>query len=259
MTSDHIFLWLTVFIAATVEMIEALTIVLALGITRGWRSALLATAAAIVTLGVVVTVFNSVFSKITGEGDVPILPLWILVGGILLIFGLQWMKKGILRIAGLLPSRDEEQIYNKLAKDAKGAPKSAKDSIDWYSFVMVFKGVLLEGFEVVFIVIIFGSARGQTVIGITAAVAALIFVGLLGVVIHKPLSKIPENWMKLTVGLLLTTFGTYFASEGVGIVWPLSDWALMYILVVYILFSVFIINFLRAGIRTKKTTRKRAA
>ncbi|MDB5183737.1 MAG: hypothetical protein JWO07_418 [Candidatus Saccharibacteria bacterium] len=227
MTSYQLFLWLSVFVATTVEMVEALTIILALGITRGWRTALIATGAAIVTLAVVVAIFYSIFARVTGEGNVPIMPLWALVGGLLLIFGLQWMKKAILRIGGVLESRDEEKIYKRLTASAKKAPKSKKDSIDWYSFVLVFKGVLLEGFEVVFIVIIFGSARGEIGIGIGASLAALLFVALLGVVIHKPLSRVPESWMKLTVGILLTTFGTYFGSEGVGIIWPLGEWALL--------------------------------
>jgi len=247
MTTYQLFLWLSVFVGAAVEMVEALTIILALGITRGWRSALLATGAAIITLAVVVTIFYSVFSKVSGEGSVPIVPLWSIVGGLLLIFGLQWMKKAILRIAGVLESRDEEKIYKKLTSEAKKKPKHSREPIDWYSFVMVFKGVLLEGFEVVFIVIIFGSAHGEIGVGVGAALAALVFVALLGLLIHKPLSKVPENWMKLTVGLLLTTFGTYFGSEGVGIVWPLGEWALLYLLILYILFSAFAISFIRAG------------
>jgi uncharacterized membrane protein len=247
MTAYQVFLWFSVFVAASVEMVEALTIILALGITRGWRSALLATVSAIAVLAVVVAVFNSVFARVTGEGNVPITPLWTVVGGLLLIFGLQWMKKAILRIGGVLSSRDEDEIYKGLTKQAKKTPRHKKDPIDWYSFTMVFKGVLLEGFEVVFIVIVFGSARGELGVGVTAALAAFAFVALLGVLIHKPLSKIPENWMKLTVGLLLTTFGTYFSSEGVGIVWPLGEWALLYLLIVYTSFSIFMINFVRAG------------
>ncbi len=246
MTVDHVFLWLSVFVATSVEMVEALTIILALGITRGWRSALLATVAALAALAVVVGVFNSVISQITDERYIPIGPLWAVVGGLLLIFGLQWMKKAILRIGGILPSRDEEEIYKKLVTSAKKAKKS-KQAIDWYSFTMVFKGVLLEGFEVVFIVVIFGSARGELGIGVTAALAALVFVALLGLVIHKPLSRIPENWMKLTVGLLLVTFGTYFGSEGVGILWPLGEWAILYLLVFYSLFSYFAIQMVRGS------------
>lgn len=248
MTTYQIFLWLSVFVAATVEMVEALTIILALGITRGWRTALIATSAAIATLAVVVAAFSAIFLHITNDdANSPIMPLWALVGGLLLIFGLQWTKKAIFRLSGLLPSRDEEKIYKKLTANAKKKPKTKKDSIDWYSFVMVFKGVLLEGFEVVFIVIVFGSARGELGLGVTAALAALIFVILLGLAVHKPLSKVPENWMKLAVGLMLTTFGTYFGSEGLGIIWPAGEWTLLYLLAMYTVFSLFIIYFLRAG------------
>lgn len=251
MTTYQVFLWLSVFVATTVEMVEALTIVLALGITRGWRTAIIATGAALVTLAVVVAIFSAIFMRLTDEdAGSPIMPLWALVGGMLLIFGLQWMKKAIFRLGGLLPSRDEEKIYKKLTADAKKKAKNKKDPIDWYSFVMVFKGVLLEGFEVVFIVIIFGSARGELGLGVSAALAALLFVALLGFAIHKPLSRVPENWMKLTVGLLLATFGTYFGSEGVGVIWPLGEWALLYLLALYMAFAVFLIYFLRAGDRT---------
>jgi uncharacterized membrane protein len=246
MAVDHLFLWLSVFIAAAVEMVEALTIILALGITRGWRSALWGTAAALITLTTVVAVFNGVISQVTDERYIPIGPLWALVGGLLLIFGLQWMKKAILRIGGVLPTRDEELIYKKLVTDAKKEKKKKHAVIDWYSFIMVFKGVLLEGFEVIFIVIIFGSARGEMGIGVSAALAALLFVTVLGFFIHKPLSRVPENWMKLSVGLLLVTFGTYFSSEGVGILWPGGEWALLYLLVLYTAVSYFMITLLRA-------------
>lgn len=246
MSAEHLFLWLSLFVATTVEMIEALTIILALGISRGWRTALLATASALLVLAVVVFVFNEIISQVTDESNIPIGPMWAVVGGLLLIFGLQWMKKALLRIGGVLPSRDEEKIYKKLVADAKKSKKS-KSPIDWYSFVMVFKGVLLEGFEIVFIVVIFASARGEMGIGISATLAALVFVALLGLIIHKPLSRVPENWMKLTVGLLLVTFGTYFSSEGVGIVWLYGEWALLYLLVFYSALSWFMIHMIRGS------------
>ena len=158
------------------------------------------------------------------------------------------MKKAILRLGGVMPTRDEAEIFKKLTKESKKKrSKSKLSSIDWYSFVMVFKGVLLEGFEVVFIVLIFGSARGEFALGVSASLAALLFVALLGLVIHKPLSRVPENWMKLTVGLLLVTFGTYFGSEGTGIIWPLGEWAILYLLVAYVVLSLFAIRLLRDG------------
>lgn len=255
MSTDHFFLWITVFIAAAVEMVEALTIVLALGITRGWRSAALGTVSALFVLAVVVAVFSRIFAQVTDEKYIPIGPLWALVGGLLLIFGLQWMKKAILRLGGILPTRNEEEIFKKLTKESKkNRSKSKFSSIDWYSFVMVFKGVLLEGFEVVFVVLIFGSARGEFGLGVSAALAALLFVIVLGVIIHRPLSRVPENWMKLTVGLLLVTFGTYFGSEGTGIIWPFGEWAILYLLIFYVSLSLFAIKLLRDGTTNDRST-----
>lgn len=248
MLTDHFFLWITVFIAAAVEMVEALTIILALGITRGWRSAMFGTVSALGVLAIVIAVFSGIFAQVTDEKYIPIGPLWALVGGLLLIFGLQWMKKAILRLGGIMPTRNEVEIFKKLTKESKKSRSKPRfSSIDWYSFIMVFKGVLLEGFEVVFIVLIFGSARGEFALGVSAALAALLFVMLLGLLIHKPLSRVPENWMKLTVGLLLVTFGTYFGSEGAGVIWPLGEWAILYLLVVYTALSLFAIKFLRDG------------
>lgn len=246
MDSYHLFLWLSVFVATVVEMVEALTIILALGVTRGWRSVLLATGAAILTLAVVLVVFNGVFATLYDETYFSIGPLWAIVGGLLLIFGLQWMKKAILRISGVLKSRDEDEIYEHTAKDAKKTPRS-KHVIDWYSFVLAYKGVLLEGFEVIFIVVVFGVSRGEMGIGVSAAIAALLVVVALGLLIHKPLSRVPENLMKLTVGLLLAVFGTYFGAQGLGVVWPYGEWALLYLLVIYSLYCVIAIKLVRAG------------
>ena len=246
MLSDGVFLWLTVFVATVVELVEALTIVLALGVTRGWKSAIAGTLAALACLVVVILVFIRTFAAIEDESMIPIRPLWTIVGTLLLIFGLQWMKKAILRIGGALASRDEDEIYGQLTTDAKRTKRS-KAPIDWYSFTMVFKGVLLEGFEVVFIVVIFGSAHGDITTGFTAAAAATLFTVVLGLLIHKPLSKVPENWMKLTVGLLLVVFGTYFGGEGAGIIWPLGEWALLYLLISYAAFSWFMIEMERVS------------
>lgn len=244
MQTDPMFLWLTVFVATIVEMVEALTILLALGVVRGWRSVLLGAASALVVLAVVVFVFNQIYMEVDDEKFIPIKPLWSVVGTLLLIFGLQWMKKAVLRISGVLKSRDEKKRYETVSKDASRI-KRTFTGIDWYSFVMSFKGMLLEGFEVVFIVIIFGSVRGDISIGVSAAVSALIFVAILGAVIHKPLTKVPDNIMKLSVGVILVTFGTYFAAEGANILWPLGEWAMLYLLVFYILMTLFVISMLK--------------
>lgn len=233
MILGHLLLGLSIFVASAVEMVEALTIILALGVARGWRSVLLGTVAALGCLGIILVVFVLLNVYLDEYSSGMIRPMWTVVGALLLIFGLQWMRKSILRLSGFLPSRDEDEAYKKIANAAKKKRKFT-GPIDWYSFVLAFKGVLLEGFEVVFIVITLGAARGEMGLGIFAAVLAFIFVAGLGVVLHKPLSRVPENWMKFTVGLLLMSFGTYFGAEGVGAIWPLGEWALLYLTIIYL-------------------------
>jgi uncharacterized membrane protein len=246
MMNNHIFLGLSVFIACAVEMIEALTIILAIGLTRGWRSTLLAMAAALTSLTIVVMVFGRAFMHIPSDDSNPVLQhVWLIMGSLLLIFGLQWMKKAILRFSGLLAKRDESQAYAKTVREARHASQGRGSVIDWYGFVVVYKGVLLEGLEVVFILIAFGVAQNNFRVGVTAALAALVTVALLGVVVHRPLSRVPENTMKLVVGILLTTFGTYFATEGVGLIWPHGQVIVVGILAFYITLSYLLIITLR--------------
>lgn len=234
------FLGFSVFIACLVEMVEALTIVLALGITRGWKSVLLATIAAIATLGIIIAAFGTALTRVSDEAGVgaptaAIRHLWLIVGALLLIFGLQWIRKGVLRAAQLLPSRDEDKAFEELKHRAQGKATVRKhQTIDWYSFVLAYKGVLLEGLEVVFIVIAFGAAQGNLHLGIEAAAAAFVVIAVLGALVHRPLARVPENTMKLAVGVLLTTFGTYFAARGIGVHWPHGDAAVWGILVFYI-------------------------
>lgn len=229
----ELFLGISVFVASAVEMVEALTIMLAIGVTRGWRSVYLATAAAFITLAAIVLVFGQALMKISDESDPSVHILWMIAGGLLLIFGLQWMRKPILRISGILPTRDEDAIYQKTKQAAKKTKLKLYQGIDWYSFVIVYKGVLIEGLEVIFIVIAFGAAQSRLSTAVIAASAAFVFICLLGLVIHKPLSRVPENAMKLTVGVVLATFGTYFGLKGVGIFWPFGEWAILGILAFY--------------------------
>ena len=244
-----VFLDLTVFIACLVEMVEALTIVLALGITRGWRSVLLAASAAVVTLGVIVAVFGAALTHVVGSSDETInspvlLRLWLILGILLLIFGLQWVRKAVLRYAGILASRDEDEAFAKLTREAKTA-KTFKQTIDWYSFVAAYKGVLLEGFEVIFIVITFGVTQGNLRAGVLSAIAAFLVIMILGAVVHRPLSRVPENLMKLIVGILLTTFGTYFSVLGIGGHWPHGDAAVWFLLPFYAALSYGLIRWLK--------------
>jgi uncharacterized membrane protein len=223
--SAAVFLFVAAFLASAVEMVEALTIVLAVGITRGWRSALLGAAAAVIALAALIAALGPSISS------VPIDVLRLVVGGLLLVFGLQWLRKAILRASGYKALHDEEAIFAKERDAAQRAGLDIRSGVDWYSFTVSFKGVFLEGLEVAFIVITFGASRTNGVaLAAAAAAAALLVVGTVGTLVHAPLSRVPENALKFSVGLLLTTFGTFWATEGAGASWPGSDVALLAIL-----------------------------
>lgn len=219
------------YVASLVEMIEALTIVLAIGVSREWRSTLFAACSAIASLAVITAIFGSAVAKI------PITDIWIVMGGLLLVFGLQWLRNAILRFCGLKPLHDEAATYKKVRSEAKRAKHRERFGMDWYAYTLVFKGVFLEGLEVVFIVLSFGSSQGKLSVGVHAAVAAFITVLVLGLLLHRPLAHIPENTMKYIVGLVLTTFGTYFVGRGLGIYWPGGQMAFSDILVFYLVIS----------------------
>ncbi len=234
------FLFLAAFLASAVEGVEALTIVLAVGITRGWRSTLIGVAAASVALTVVVVVLGPALTVI------PIRSLRLVVGGLLLVFGLQWLRKAILRASGFKALHDEDAIYRQEAAEALAAGAEERAGVDWYSFTVVFKGVLLEGLEVAFIVVTFGSNQGNVPLAAAAAVTAIIVVTIVGLRVRVPLARVPENTMKYAVGLLLTTFGTFWAAEGAGVNWPGSDAALLVLLVFYAAASWILIKLLSA-------------
>ncbi|MHB8464287.1 MAG: COG4280 domain-containing protein [Acidimicrobiales bacterium] len=208
------------FLACTVEMVEALTIVLAVGVTRGWRSAIIGTAGALGALTVVVAALGPALAVI------PIDSLRLFVGGILLVFGLQWLRKAILRSSGFKALHDEDAIF---AEEQRAARAAAVDTsgIDWYTFTVSFKGVFLEGLEVAFIVVTFGGAQHNVGLAAIGAAAAAVVVLIVGLAVHRPLSRVPENTMKYAVGVMLTTFGVFWAGEGAGIRWPGSDAALI--------------------------------
>jgi uncharacterized membrane protein len=213
---------LTVFVACAVEAVEALTIVLAVGITRQWRSTLQGMAAALVTLALITAAVGPAISYL------PLTALRLVVGALLAVFGLQWLRKAVLRASGYKALHDEASAYLKEVAAAKEAAAGSRRGVsDWYSFTLSFKGVLLEGLEVVFIVITFGeNARdiGAAAIGAAAAVVVVVITGL---VVKAPLTKVPENWMKLGVGVMLTAFGTFWGAEGAGARWPGGDAALL--------------------------------
>jgi uncharacterized membrane protein len=198
-------------------MVEALTIVLAMGVTRGWRATLVGTVVALVALAAIVAVLGPALTV------VPIETLRLVVGALLLVFGLQWLRKAILRASGWRALRDEDAAFARQAEAARNAAREEHAGLDWYAFTISFKGVLLEGLEVAFIVLTFGSAQGSIPLAAAGAAAAAILVVVAGVVVRGPLSRVPENTLAFIVGVMLTTFGIFWGAEGAGVSWPGDD------------------------------------
>ena len=224
MSSSSIGLALAVFFASAVEMVEALTLVVAAGTTRGWRSALEGAATAAVTLVVIVGAVGVPLIHY-----VPIDALRVVVGGLLLILGLSWLRKAILRASGHKAPHDEDLIYARtvarLSGDAPGGPRVRRDR-DALGFVVAFKGVFLEGLEVVLIVISLGSSSHRLGLAAAAAGAAAVIVAGVGVAVARQLSEVPENLLKTGVGIMLTSFGLFWVGEGAGVRWPGNDLAI---------------------------------
>ena len=213
---------LTVFVACAVEAIEALTIVLAAGLTREWRSTFQGMALALVVLAAIVAVLGPTITLL------PLTALRLVVGALLAIFGLQWLRKAILRATGYKSLHDEASAYLREATAAKAAASSSRGRVhDWYAFTLAFKGVLLEGLEVVFIVITFGANQRDVGAAVIGAAAAVVVVAVTGVLVRAPLARVPENAMKFAVGIMLTSFGIFWGAEGAGVSWPGQDAALL--------------------------------
>jgi len=234
-----VFLVLSAFLASAVEMVEALTIVLASGIARGWRSSLIGMAAAVLALAVIVAALGPALTV------VPLNALRLVVGGLLLTFGLQWLRKAILRASGFKALHDEDAIFAKELEEARTAERLERGGVDWYGFTLSFKGVLLEGLEVAFIVITFGSTQGSIPLAAVGAAAALVLVAGVGVAVRAPLARVPENTLKFAVGVMLTTFGIFWSTEGAGGSWPGSDAALFGVLAFVIALSALFVAVLR--------------
>ncbi len=230
---------LSAFLASTVEMVEALTIVLAVGVTRGWRSTLIGAGSATVALTVVVAAMGPALTLI------PIGALRLLVGGLLLVFGLQWLTKAILRATGYKALHDEDEVFLREREEAQHAKHLERAGLDWYAFVLSFKGVFLEGLEVAFIVVTLGSAQGSIPWAAVGAGSAIVIVGVLGVLLRAPLSRVPENTLKFAVGVMLTTFGTFWGAEGAGVSWPGNDAAILGVLAVIVLSSLGLVAVLK--------------
>jgi uncharacterized membrane protein len=234
-----VFLVLSSFLASGVEMVEALTIVLAVGVTRDWRSSLTGVAAATVALAAIVAALGPALTL------VPIDTLRLVVGALLLVFGLQWLRKAILRAGGFKPLHDETEAFAKETEEARAAGREERAGLDWYAFTIAFKGVLLEGLEVAFIVLTFGSAQGSIPLAAAGAGAALVLVVAAGIVARRPLARVPENTLKFAVGTMLTTFGIFWGAEGAGADWPGGDASLPGVLAFVVLISIGMVALLR--------------
>ena len=233
-------LFIAVFLACAVEAVEATTIVLAAGTARDWRSAGTGTVAGLLVLGIIVAALGPAVSHI------PLPVLRVVVGALLLVFGLQWIRKAILRASGHKALHDEDKLYAEHLAEAKG--QQARRSFlapDWYGFTLSFKGVVLEGLEVVFIVLTFGANAKNVGLATIAAVAAVVLIAGAGFAIKAPLARVPENTMKFVVGIMLTSFGVFWGGEGAGAHWPGSDAALLVIIPAMALFCIGLIALMR--------------
>lgn len=229
------------FLASGVEVVEAVTIVLATGVTRGWRSAWIGVITAALALSAIVAILGPALQTF-----IPLDSLRVVIGTLLLIFGLQWLRKAIMRYTGLKELHDEEKIYQREVAELSAQPGTAsKEAIDWTAFTVAFKGVLLEGLEVVFIVITFGVTYRDITPGLLGAIGAALLVTTVAVFVHQPLSKVPENTLKFVVGVMLTGFGTFWAGEGIGLQWPGEDWAILALIAFYAVTAVLIVAWVR--------------
>ena len=220
------------FLASLVEMVEALTIVLAVGTTRGWRDALLGTAAALLILAAISVGLGTALTTL-----IPLHLFQVIVGGLLLLFGLRWLRKAILRFAGIIALHDEDLIYQREVAVLR-AQGLVQTGVDWVGVTVTCKSVLLEGLEVVFVVLTLGAHDAAAFhAALWGALAAGLLVLLVGLMLHQPLTRVPENWLKLSVGALLCSFGVFWGAEGLGAAWPWDALTLLGILAMFLVVS----------------------
>jgi uncharacterized membrane protein len=233
-----VFAFLAAYLASAVELVEAFTIVLAVAVVRGWRGPIRGVLAGLAVLAAAVAVLGPALRR------VPIDDLRIVVGTAITIFGIHWLRKAILRASGYKALRDERAVFERVQASAKDEETSGAQ-FDWYAFTIAFKAVVLEGFEVVLIVVSFGGARGHLDVAVIAAIAATITVLSIGAIVRAPLTRVPENTIKFGVGVLLTSVGTFWAAEGLGVQWPGSEAALLVIAAVVTGISLLLVARLR--------------
>ncbi len=232
---QQVFVFGAAFLGSAVESTEALTIVLAVGLTRGWRAPLLGAAAAMVSLAVLVLVFGQLLTR------VPDSALKLLIGTLLLLFGLRWLHKAVLRSGGVIELHDEEKAYRKTVEDLRTAAAGR----DWVGFVLALKGVFLEGLEVVFIVIAVGGSGGAMPYAVAGGLVAVVAVAAAGIAVRRPLARVPENTLKYAVGVMLSSLGTFWAGEGMGARWPLDFVSIGGLIVIYFAASRLAVTLIR--------------
>ena len=224
MTNSLAFIWPVVtaaFMASLVEAVEALTIVLAVATVRGWRPAGLGALAGLAVLALIVVALGPLL------GHVPLRLLQFVIGVLLLLFGMRWLRKAILRSAGVIPLHDEAMTFATETAELREQARRNEARLDWIAAVTTFKAVLLEGLEVVFIVIALGAGRGMLIPASAGAVAACLAVAAVGLIVHRPLARVPENTLKFAVGIMLSAFGVFWTGEGLGVAWPGEDLAIV--------------------------------
>jgi uncharacterized membrane protein len=228
------------FLACLVECVEALTVVLAVGSVRGWRSALTGTGTAITVLLVIIAALG------TALAHIPLPIIQLAVGTLLLLFGLRWLRKAILRSAGQIPLHDEQAAF---AKNTEAMHRLARGPATWdkIAFAAAFNITMLEGTEVVFIVIAIGAGRsGMLLPASIGALIALLVVTALGLILHRPLARVPENTLKFIVGVLLSAFGTFWVGEGLHLAWPGADWSIPALIAAYLVLALAIVPLCRS-------------
>jgi uncharacterized membrane protein len=229
------------FLASLVEMVEAFTIVLAIGMVRGWRPAVLGTVAALVLLAVAVALFGPLLDR------VPLHALQFVIGVLLLLFGLRWLRKAILRAAGLVALHDEVTVFEQEAQSLRKAQAGRTAGLDWIAGLTAFKAVTLEGVEVVFIVLAVGAGRGLLAAAALGAFGAFLLILLIGLAVHRPLSRGPENTLKFVVCVMLSAFGIFWTGEGLGVGWPGDDLAIPVFAAFFLLVGLGVALALRRG------------
>ncbi len=216
----------TAFFASAVEAVEAVTVVLAAGVVRGWRSSLIGAMGALAALVIIVAIFGSAIASI------PIAALQVIVGVLLLLFGIRWLRKAMLRSAGVIDLRDEEALYAKERQALGGSGAVARNRWDAIAALTSFKAVLLEGVEVIVIVIGIGAAGGTLLPAAAGAIGACVLVAVAAALLNRPLARVPENTLKFVVGIMVSAFGLFWFGEGIGIHWPYGDAALLALMAV---------------------------